>query len=156
VAANLDPSLHWRDIEWVRDRWPGPLVIKGILNVEDARAALTAGADGIVVSNHGGRQLDGAVSSARALPAIADAIGERLTVLADSGVRSGTDVLRLMALGAKAVLLGRSWVYALAARGQAGVAQQLAALEHELKVAMILTGVGELSAVKREIVESAP
>jgi L-lactate dehydrogenase (cytochrome) len=149
LAANLDPGLDWRDVAWIRDHWDGPLIVKGILDVEDARAAAAAGVEGIVVSNHGGRQLDGASSTARALPAIADAVGDRLTVLADSGVRSGTDVVRLLALGAKAVLLGRCWVYALAARGQAGVAQLLELLENEIRIAMILTGAAEISALDR-------
>ena len=152
LAANLDPGLQWRDVAWIRDHWDGPLIIKGILDVDDARTAAAAGVEGIVVSNHGGRQLDGAMSTARALPAIADAVGDRMTVLADSGVRSGTDVVRLMALGAKAVLLGRCWVYALAARGQAGVTQVLELLENELRIAMILTGAAELSALDRNTV----
>jgi L-lactate dehydrogenase (cytochrome) len=156
LAANLDPELHWRDVEWIRDHWDGPLIVKGILEVEDARAAAAAGVEGIVVSNHGGRQLDGAPSTAQALPAIADAIGDRVTVLADSGVRSGTDVVRLLALGAKAVLLGRCWVYALAARGQAGVAQLLEMLENEIRIAMILTGAAELSALDRNKVILPP
>ena len=149
LAANLDPRLHWRDVAWLRDHWGGPLIVKGILDVDDARAAAAAGVEGIVVSNHGGRQLDGAMSTAQALPAIADAVGDRLTVLADSGVRSGTDVVRLVALGAKAVLLGRCWVYALAGRGQAGVSQVLELLENELRIAMILTGAAELGALDR-------
>jgi L-lactate dehydrogenase (cytochrome) len=152
LAENLDPALHWRDVAWIRDHWEGPLIIKGILDLDDARAAVAAGAEGIVVSNHGGRQLDGATSTARALPAIADAVGDRVTVLADSGVRSGTDVVRLLALGAKAVLLGRCWVYALAARGQAGVTQLLELLEKEIRIAMILTGTAELSALDRNTV----
>ncbi len=152
LAANLDPGLQWRDVAWIRDRWDGALIVKGILDVEDARAAAAAGVEGIVVSNHGGRQLDGATSTVRALPAIADAVGDRLTVLADSGVRSGADVVRLLALGAKAVLLGRCWVYALAARGQAGVTQLLELLENELRIAMILTGAAELSALDRNTV----
>jgi L-lactate dehydrogenase (cytochrome) len=149
LAANLDPGLQWPEVAWIRDRWDGTLIVKGILEVDDARAAAAAGVEGIVVSNHGGRQLDGALSTARALPAIAEAVGDRLTVLADSGVRSGTDVVRLLALGAKAVLLGRCWVYALAARGQAGVTQVLELLENEIRIAMILTGAAELSALGR-------
>ena len=122
IGRNFDPSVTWRDLDWIRAHWPGPLVIKGILDPEDARRAAEAGADGIVVSNHGGRQLDGVLSTARALPAIAEAVGDRLTVLADGGVRSGLDVVRMLALGAKGVLLGRAWAYALAAQGGDGVA----------------------------------
>ena len=151
LGANFDPTILWKDLDWIRARWGGPLIIKGILDPEDARAAADFGADGIVVSNHGGRQLDGALSSARALPAIVEAVGERLTVLADSGVRSGLDVLRMLALGAKGVLLGRAWVFALASGGEAGVAQLLALMEREMRVAMTLAGVRNLSEVTRNI-----
>ncbi len=140
LGANFDPAATWADIEWVRSQWPGPLVIKGILHPDDARAALAAGADGIVVSNHGGRQLDGAVSAVRALPAIRDAVGGAMTVLADGGVRSGLDVLRYLTLGADGVLLGRAWVWALAAGGEAGVTHMLALLRSELRAAMAFTG----------------
>jgi L-lactate dehydrogenase (cytochrome) len=125
-----------------------------ILDVEDAREAVKLGADGIVVSNHGGRQLDGVPSTARALPGIADAVGDELTVLADGGVRSGLDVLRMLALGAKGVLLGRAWAYALSARGEAGVAQMLDIVEAELRVAMQLTGVTSIAKVDRAILAS--
>ncbi len=152
LAANLEPVLQWRDLAWIREHWDGPLIVKGILEVDDARSAAAAGVEGIVVSNHGGRQLDGAPSTARALPAIAEAVGDRLTVLADSGVRSGADVVRLLALGARAVLIGRCWIYALAARGQAGVAQLLDLLESEIRIAMILSGSPELSALDRNTV----
>jgi L-lactate dehydrogenase (cytochrome) len=118
MRANFDPSVNWRNLEFVRDRWNGPLILKGILDPEDARHAVSVGADGIVVSNHGGRQLDGVTSVCRALPAIADAVKDKITVLADGGVRSGLDVVRMLALGARGVMLGRSWVYALAARGE--------------------------------------
>lgn len=151
LAANFDPAIQWRDLEWIREFWQGPLIIKGILDPEDARAAATLGADGIVVSNHGGRQLDGVMSSARALPAIADAVGDRLTVLADSGVRSGLDVVRMLALGAKGVLLGRAYIYALAARGEAGVTQLLDIFEKEMRVAMALTGVRDVAQINRDI-----
>lgn len=147
LATNFDPSVAWKDIDWIRATWDGPLLIKGILDADDARAAADVGADGIVVSNHGGRQLDGALSTARALPAIAAAVGDRITVLADSGVRSGLDVVRMLALGARAVLLGRAWAYALGAAGQPGVRQLLALLESEMRVAMTLSGarrIGEL------------
>ena len=154
IGRNFDPGIAWKDLGWIRDNWPGPLLIKGILDVEDAREAVQLGADGIVVSNHGGRQLDGVLSSARALPGIADAVGGDLTVLADGGVRSGLDVLRMLALGAKGVLLGRAWAYALAARGEAGVAQMLRIVEAELRVAMQLTGVTSIDKVDRAILAS--
>ncbi len=151
LGANFDPSIQWKDLEWIRDLWKGPLIIKGVLDPEDAKAAADIGADGVVVSNHGGRQLDGVLSSARALPAIADAVGDRLTVLADSGVRSGLDVVRMLALGAKGVLLGRAAVYALAARGEAGVTQLLELIEKEMRVAMALTGVRDVASIDRSI-----
>jgi L-lactate dehydrogenase (cytochrome) len=151
LGANFDPSIQWKDLDWIRDHWKGPLIIKGVLDPEDAKAAADIGADGIVVSNHGGRQLDGVLSSARALPDIAEAVGDRLTVLADSGVRSGLDVVRMLALGAKGVLLGRAWVYALAARGGPGVSQLLDLIEKEMRVAMALTGVNTLDQIDRSI-----
>lgn len=140
LAQNFDPAITWRDLEWIRSTWKGPLVIKGILEPDDARAARDLGADGIVVSNHGGRQLDGALSSAAAVPKIAHVVGNDLTILADSGVRTGLDVLRMLALGAHGVLLGRAWVYALAAQGQQGVETLLDLIEREMRVAMSLTG----------------
>lgn len=155
LGANFDPSIQWRDLDWIRAAWDGPLIIKGILDPDDARAAADVGADGIVVSNHGGRQLDGVLSTARALPPIADAVGDRLTVLADSGVRSGLDVVRMLALGAHGVLLGRAWLYALAARGEAGVAQLLDLIEKEMRVAMTLTGVNTIARIDRSILVSA-
>ncbi|MET3666036.1 FMN-dependent L-lactate dehydrogenase LldD [Caulobacter sp. 1776] len=151
LGANFDPSIQWKDLEWIRELWKGPLIIKGVLDPEDAKAAADIGADGVIVSNHGGRQLDGVLSSARALPAIADAVGDKLTVLADSGVRSGLDVVRMLALGAKGVLLGRAFVYALAARGEAGVTQLLDLIEKEMRVAMALTGVRDLASIDRSI-----
>jgi L-lactate dehydrogenase (cytochrome) len=126
-------------------------VIKGILDADDARRAIEVEADGIVVSNHGGRQLDGVPSTARALPAIADAVGDALTVLVDGGVRSGLDVVRMLALGAKGVLLGRAWAYALAADGGRGVARLLDIFEAEMRVAMALTGVSEIGSIDRDI-----
>jgi L-lactate dehydrogenase (cytochrome) len=140
ISANFDPSVSWKDVEWLRQRWEGPLIIKGILDPDDARQAAKAGADAIVVSNHGGRQLDGVISTARALPRIAEAIGGRIPVLADGGVRSGLDVVRMLALGADFVLLGRAWAYALAASGGDGVAHVLKIIEAEMRVAMALTG----------------
>jgi L-lactate dehydrogenase (cytochrome) len=145
LGANFDPTILWKDLDWIRAGWNGTLIIKGILDPEDARAAAELGADGIVVSNHGGRQLDGVLSSTKALPAIADSVGDRLTVLADSGVRSGLDVLRLLALGARGVLLGRAWLYALAANGEEGVAKLLDLMSREMRVAMTLTGVHRIA-----------
>jgi L-lactate dehydrogenase (cytochrome) len=156
LGANFDPSITWRDLEWIRELWKGPLIIKGVLDPEDARAAAEIGADGIVVSNHGGRQLDGVLSSAHALPAIVDAVGDRLTVLADGGVRSGLDVVRMLALGAKGVLLGRAFVYALAARGGPGVTQLLDLIDREMRVAMALTGVTSVDQIDRTILADRP
>jgi len=140
MRENFDSTCTWADLDFIRKSWDGPIVIKGILDAEDARAAAAAGVDGIVVSNHGGRQLDGVPSTAHALPAIANAVGDRLTVLADGGVRSGLDVIRMMALGAKGVLIGRAWIYALAARGEVGIDHVLKLFEAEMRVAMALTG----------------
>lgn len=151
LGANFDPSIQWKDLDWIRAEWDGPLIIKGILDPEDAREAAAIGADGIVVSNHGGRQLDGVLSTARALPGIADAAGDRLTVLADGGIRSGLDVVRMLALGAKGVLLGRAWVYALAAEGEAGVTKLLDLIANEMTVAMTLTGVNRIDAIDAKI-----
>jgi len=151
MRNNFDPSVSWKDLNFIREHWEGPLVVKGILDAEDARAAVSLGADGIVVSNHGGRQLDGVLSTARALPQIADAVGDRLTVLADGGVRSGLDVVRLLALGAKGVLLGRAWAYALAGGGAAGVTHMLQLIEAEMRVAMALTGATSVADINRDI-----
>jgi L-lactate dehydrogenase (cytochrome) len=155
LAANFDPAISWADLDWLRQAWDGPLIIKGILNPQDARSAVRLGANGIVVSNHGGRQLDGALSSVRALPAIADAVGNDLTVLVDSGVRSGLDVIRLLALGARGVLLGRAWAFALAAGGEHRVAQMLEMFAHEIRIGMALTGVSDIAAIDRSILASA-
>jgi L-lactate dehydrogenase (cytochrome) len=152
LRENFDPSVTWRDLEWVRAEWQGPIIIKGILEADDAREAVRAGANGIVVSNHGGRQLDGVRSSARALPEIADAVGKETTVLVDGGVRSGLDVVRMLALGADGVLIGRAWAYALAARGQAGVTHVLELLEAEMRVAMALSGVTCIADITSDIV----
>jgi L-lactate dehydrogenase (cytochrome) len=145
VGRNFDASVTWKDVEWVRSEWKGPLIIKGILDPDDAREAAANAVDGIVVSNHGGRQLDGVSSTARALPGIADAIAGRMPILADGGVRSGLDVVRMLALGADFVLLGRAWAYALAASGQAGVAHVLQLIDAEMRVAMALTGSTKIS-----------
>jgi L-lactate dehydrogenase (cytochrome) len=140
IHDNFDASVSWADVQWVRERWNGPLVIKGILDPEDARQATAARADAVVVSNHGGRQLDGVSSTARALPRVAETIGGQVPVLVDGGVRSGLDVVRMLALGADFVLLGRAWAYALAASGGAGVSRVLNLIEAEMRVAMALTG----------------
>jgi len=147
LGANFDPSIGWSDLEWIREFWKGPMIIKGILDPEDARDAVRFGADGIVVSNHGGRQLDGVLSSARALPAIADAVKGDLTIFADSGIRSGLDVVRMIAQGADGVLIGRAFVYALATAGQAGVENLLDIFAKEMKVAMTLTGAKSISGI---------
>jgi L-lactate dehydrogenase (cytochrome) len=151
MRDNFDPSISWKDLEFIRSEWSGPLILKGVLDVEDAREAVKLGADGLVVSNHGGRQLDGALSTARALPPIAEAVGEALTVLVDGGVRSGLDVVRMLALGAKGVLLGRAWAYALAGGGQAGVTHMLQLVEAEMRVAMALTGVTRVADLDRRV-----
>ena len=140
VRTSLDNTLTWSHIDWIRENYPGKIILKGVQDVEDARQAVRSGFDGIIVSNHGGRQLDGAPSSISALPPIADAVGEDLTLLMDGGVRSGLDVLKALSLGAKAVLLGRAWAYGLAARGEAGVSHVLDIMRGELATALALTG----------------
>jgi L-lactate dehydrogenase (cytochrome) len=149
IHSNFDASVSWKDVEWVRKQWNGPLIIKGILDPDDAREAAANGADAIVVSNHGGRQLDGVPSTARALPAVADAIGGKMPILADGGVRSGLDVVRMLALGADFVLLGRAWAYALAAGGQQSVAHVLKLIEAEMRVAMALMGCTRIDQIDR-------
>ena len=151
VAKNFDPSLTWKDLDWIRQHWDGPIVIKGVLDPDDAKDAVSAGADGIVVSNHGGRQLDGVLSGARALPPIADAVGDDLTILMDGGVRSGLDVVKALALGAKGVMLGRAWAWALGARGQLGVGHMLQIIRSEMFVAMTLTGCTDARQAGREL-----
>lgn len=153
IHANFDASVTWKDVEWVRGQWKGPLVIKGVLDPDDAKVAAECGADGIVVSNHGGRQLDGVSSTARALPRVADAIAGCMPVLVDGGVRSGLDVVRMLALGADFVLLGRAWAYALAARGEAGVAHILTLIDAEMRVAMALTGCTKVSEITRDAID---
>ncbi|MDH5915489.1 FMN-dependent L-lactate dehydrogenase LldD [Vibrio splendidus] len=150
LSDNFDPSISWKDLEWIRDFWDGPMVIKGILDEEDAKDAVRFGADGIVVSNHGGRQLDGVLSSAKALPAIADAVKGDTKILVDSGIRTGLDVVRMMAMGADCTLLGRSFVYALAAQGQAGVENLLDLYDKEMRVAMTLTGAKTIKDLTRD------
>jgi L-lactate dehydrogenase (cytochrome) len=150
IGSNFDASVTWADIAWIRQRWHGKLVIKGILDAGDARAAVACGADGLVVSNHGGRQLDGVVSTTRALPAIAAAVGDQLTVMADGGIRSGLDVVRMLALGARGVMIGRAWAYALGGRGEAGVRHVLKLMRAEMSIAMALTGVTRVADIGAE------
>ncbi|MBK8293623.1 MAG: L-lactate dehydrogenase [Solirubrobacterales bacterium] len=140
VDSQFDPSVTWEDIAWVREHWKGKLVVKGVLDPEDARAAANAGVDGLVVSNHGGRQLDSVPSSAMALPAVADAVGDQIEILADGGVRTGLDVVKLLSLGAKAVLVGRAWAWSVAAGGEDGVSQMLGFLKGDIDTALGLTG----------------
>lgn len=151
LGANFDPAIAWHDLQWIRDEWKGKLVIKGILDPDDALDALAFGADGIVVSNHGGRQLDGALSTAHALPAIAKAVQGKMTIFADGGVRTGTDVFRMLALGADGVLLGRAFIYALAVGGQAGVEKLLAIMEKDIRTNMVLTGVKSVREIGPEV-----
>lgn len=153
VARNFDRSVTWADLDWVRENWDGPIVIKGVLDVEDAREAVRCGAQGLVVSNHGGRQLDGVRSSISALPRIAEAVGGDLEVYMDGGVRSGLDVLKALSLGAKACFVGRAWAWALGAGGEKAVAQMLATLRSELAVAMVLTGCTTVSAAGRDLLD---
>lgn len=153
VDAQWDASVTWNDLAWVREHWRGKLVLKGILDADDAARAADAGVDAIVVSNHGGRQLDDVVATAHALPAIARRVGEQMCVLADGGIRSGLDVLKLLALGAHACLVGRAWAYAVAGRGEAGVSHVLQLLRDELTVAMALTGHNQLSELGEHALE---
>lgn len=150
VDSQFDPSASWKDIEWLRTQWDGPIVLKGILEPEDARTAASIGANGIVVSNHGGRQLDGAEASVDALPRIADAVAGKLTLLVDGGVRYGNDLIKARALGADGVMLGRPWAWALAARGEAGVREILGMLDGELRNSLGLMGLTRLADLSRE------
>jgi len=149
--SQFDPALNWKDVEWVRSLWPSKLILKGILDVEDAKVAAQTGASALVVSNHGGRQLDGAPSSISALPKIADAVGAQIEVMFDGGIRSGQDVLRALALGARSCLIGRSYVYGLGAYGQEGVAKAIDILAKELDVSMALTGMINVRQLNRSI-----
>jgi L-lactate dehydrogenase (cytochrome) len=153
--SQFDPALNWKDVEWIKKVWPGKIIIKGILDVEDARTAVKLGADAIVVSNHGGRQLDGAPSSISALPAIAQAVGSDTEVLFDGGIRTGADLLRALALGGRACLIGRAYVYGLGAGGKAGVAKAIDILQKELSVAMALTGTTRVSDVGPQVLVNA-
>jgi L-lactate dehydrogenase (cytochrome) len=151
VSHQFDATLNWSDVEWIRSIWPGKLIVKGILNTDDARSACAAGADAIVVSNHGGRQLDGAPSTISMLPRIAEAVGSEAEVLFDGGVRSGQDVMRALALGARACLVGRAYTYGLGAGGEAGVATAIDILRKELSVTMALTGTRSVAEIDGRI-----
>jgi L-lactate dehydrogenase (cytochrome) len=155
IAGQFDPTLSWKDVEWVKKLWGGKLILKGILDVEDARIAASTGADAIVVSNHGGRQLDGTVSSIRALPEVAQAVGDRIEVLFDGGIRSGQDVLRALALGAKGTMIGKSFAYGLGAMGEAGVTKVLEILQKELDVTMALCGLRDVKDASPAILRAA-
>src|SRR3954466_4757508 len=151
TASQFDPTLSWKDVEWVKSLWPGKLILKGILDVDDAKIAVTTGADAISVSNHGGRQLDGAPSAISALPRIVDSVGSQVEVMFDSGVRTGADIMRALALGARSCIVGRSYIYGLGAGGQAGVANAIEILRKEFDVTMALCGVKSTAEINREM-----
>lgn len=153
IDAQFDPTVTWQDIAWLREQWRGRLLIKGVLEVDDAQAAADAGADGVIVSNHGGRQLDDVASTIEKLPAIVDALGQRLTIMIDGGVQSGLDVLKAVALGADGVLIGRPWVWAVAARGEQGLSNLLDFYQREIATGMALMGVNRLAELTPELVE---
>ena len=155
TANQFDPTLNWKDVEWVRSVWPGKLILKGILDVEDARIAAKAGASALVVSNHGGRQLDGALSSIAALPKVVEAVGDQIEVMFDGGIRSGQDVLRALARGARSCMIGRSYIYGLGAGGEAGVARAIEILGKELDVTMALCGVRNVRDIDSRVIAQA-
>ena len=154
TAEQFDPTLSWKDVEWIKSLWPGKLILKGILDVEDARIATKTGAAAIVVSNHGGRQLDGAPSSIAMLPPIVEAAGSDIEVMFDGGIRSGQDILRAVALGARSCLCGRAYIYGLGAGGQAGVAAAIDIMRKELDISMALTGVTSVAEIDRRVIAS--
>lgn len=156
IAEQFDPTLSWKDVEWIKSLWPGKLILKGILDVEDARAAVKTGAAALVVSNHGGRQLDGAPSSISALPAIAEAVGNDIEVMFDGGIRSGQDIARALALGARSCMSGRAYVYGLGAAGQAGVARAIEIMRNELDITMALIGVSRIAEINRGTIVDGP
>jgi L-lactate dehydrogenase (cytochrome) len=151
TASQFDPTLSWKDVEWVKSLWPGKLILKGILDVEDARIAVSSGADAISVSNHGGRQLDGAPSAISALPRVVDAVGSEIEVMFDSGVRTGSDIMRALALGARSCIIGRPYIYGLGAGGQAGVAHAIEILRKEFDVTMALCGIKSVADIDRDV-----
>jgi L-lactate dehydrogenase (cytochrome) len=155
IAGQFDPALSWKDVEWIKSIWPRKLIIKGILDVEDARTAVKSGAAALVVSNHGGRQLDGAPSSIAALPRIAEAVGSEIEVMFDGGIRSGQDILRALALGARSCMSGRAYIYGLGAGGEAGVARAIEIMRKELDVTMALTGVNSIGQIDRKVLAAA-
>jgi L-lactate dehydrogenase (cytochrome) len=155
TAGQFDPALSWDDVKWIKDRWGGKLILKGILDPEDAELAVRSGADALIVSNHGGRQLDGALSSIAALPEIAKAVGDRIEVLMDGGIRSGQDVLKALALGAKGVFIGRAFLYGLGAMGEAGVSKCLDIIRNELDITMALCGLRDIKQVSGDILVKA-
>jgi L-lactate dehydrogenase (cytochrome) len=154
IANNFDRSITWNDLDWIRAEWEGPIVIKGILDPGDARSAVKVGAQAVVVSNHGGRQLDGVRSSIAALPLIADAVGDDLELYLDSGIRSGLDVLKALAMGARTCFVGRAWAYALGAGGEVAITKMLGILRAELEVAMVLTGCRSVGSAGRELIDT--
>jgi L-lactate dehydrogenase (cytochrome) len=156
VRSQLDPSFDVKTLEWVRSLWPGKLIVKGILGADEARTAVDSGADAVLVSNHGGRQLDSAPSTARVLRSIVEAVGDRTEVYVDSGVRSGLDILKFLGLGARGCFIGRSYIYGLGAFGQAGVTKALEILREELSIGMALTGATDASAIPRDLILSGP
>ncbi len=152
TASQFDPTLNWKDVEWVKNEWGGKLILKGIQDVEDAKIAVASGADAIVVSNHGGRQLDGALSSIKALPPIVDAVGDKIEVWMDGGIRSGQDMLKALALGAKGTLIGRAYNFGLGALGEAGVSAALEIIQKELDTSMALCGVRSIGELTRDVI----
>jgi len=155
VNSQLDPSVGWHDLEWFRSLWQGPVAIKGIMTAEDARRAVECGADAVIVSNHGGRQLDGLPAAVDVLPEVVDAVGDRAEVILDGGVRRGTDVVKAMALGARACMMGRPYIYGLAVAGEAGVALALSMLYREIEKALALVGCSRLSDLDRSFLRTA-
>jgi L-lactate dehydrogenase (cytochrome) len=154
IAGQFDPTLNWKDVEWIKSLWPGKLILKGILDVEDARIAAKTGAAALVVSNHGGRQLDGAASSISMLPPIVEAVGSEIEIMFDGGIRSGQDVFRALALGARSCMSGRAYIYGLGAGGEAGVARAIEIIRNELDVTMALTGISSVAAIDRRAISA--
>lgn len=155
IAGQYDLSVNWRDVEWFKSQWGGPVLLKGLLSPADALLAIDSGIDGIIVSNHGGRQLDGAISAISALPAIVDAVAGRIPLILDGGIRRGSDVVKAIALGATACMIGRAWLYGLAAGGESGVERALTILRDEIDVSLALLGCSDLSQVDRDILVKA-